>query len=97
MRLYNRDYSNRGRTCCCLPACLPATSNLNGSSLPVRIRFEDCNVSGAGIKPYGTVVSCGYYFNSFGGKGARGSITVDGGTVSRTVSFGAAVRRQSRD
>ena len=29
--------------------------------------------------------------NSFGGKGAPGSITVQGGTVRRTVSFGAAV------
>ena len=64
---------------------------LNASSLPVKIRFEDCHVEGVGFKPYGTVVSCGYYFNSFGGKGAPGWITVDGGTVKRTVSFGAAV------
>ena len=39
----------------------------------------------------GIVVSCGYYFNSFGGKGAPGSIVVDGGTVKGTASFGAAV------
>ena len=40
--------------------------NLNVTSLPVKIRFEDCHVEGVGFKPYGTVVSCGYYFNSFG-------------------------------
>ena len=68
-----------------------AQGNLNASSLPVKIRFEDCHVEGVGFKPYGTTVSCGYYFNSFGGKGAPGSITVDGGTVKGTVSFGAAV------
>ena len=65
--------------------------NLNSSSLPVKIRFEDCHVLGVGFRPYGTVVSDGYYFNSFGGKGAAGTVVVDGGTVRGTVSFGAAV------
>ena len=27
--------------------------NLNGSSLPVMISFEDCDVEGIGFKPYG--------------------------------------------
>eukprot|EP01052_Picozoa_sp_SAG31_P031507 SAG31_NODE_3344_length_4381_cov_3.492760_4_plen_193_part_00 len=57
----------------------------------MKVHFEDCDVEGVGFKPYGTVVSCGYYFNSFGGKGAPGSITVQGGLVKGTVSFGAAV------
>jgi hypothetical protein len=73
------------------PRCWVQQGNLNGSSLPVNIQFEDCHVEGVGYKPYGTVVSCGYYFNSFGGKGAPGSIRVHGGAVKGTASFGAAV------
>jgi hypothetical protein len=64
---------------------------LNASSLPVQISFEDCHAEGVGFKPYGTVVSCGYYFNSFGGSGAPGYVKVTGGAVTRTASFGAAV------
>jgi hypothetical protein len=64
---------------------------LNSSSLPVQINFEDCRVEGVGLKPYSTVVSCGYYFNSFGGGGAPGYVKVTGGAVTRTASFGAAV------
>ena len=48
-------------------------------------------VSGIGFQPYSAIVACGYYFNSFNGKGARGFIKVVGGTVSGTSSFGAAV------
>ena len=66
-------------------------AGLNGSSMPVSARFEDCFVGGVGFKPYGTVVSCGYYFNAFGGNGAAGSISVVGGSVRGTASFGAAV------
>jgi hypothetical protein len=69
---------------------------LNSSSMPVTITFEDCTVSGIGRNPLmAPIVPDGYYFNSFGGKGAKGFIKVLGGSVIGTASFGAAVYAHS--
>jgi hypothetical protein len=59
--------------------------------VPIDVTFEDCHVSGVGSKPYSPTVACGYYFNAFNGHGAPGRITVTGGSVAGTNSFGAAV------
>ena len=58
----------------------------------MSITFTDCEVSGVGLLPLmSPTVPDGYYFNSFGGKGAPGDIKVVRGRVTATNSWGAAV------